>query len=55
MILNGPDAHPFAKFLRKCSLKLYDFQMFGANKLIPFSVFQKTGEKISYYSGESLK
>lgn len=51
MIVNGPDAHPLAKLLRKNSYKLYDFEMFGAHKAIPMGVFQVKGEQISYYSG----
>jgi len=54
MIFNGPDAHPLSKYLRKNSLKLYDFDMFGANKSIPLDVFEVNGDKVDYYSGDSM-
>ena len=55
MIFNGPDAHPLSKYLRKGALKLYDFDMFGANKSIPLDVFEVNGEKINYYAGDRVK
>jgi|JI9StandDraft_2_1071091.scaffolds.fasta_scaffold1297689_2 hypothetical protein len=55
MILNGPDAHPLAKFMKKNSQKLYDFEMFGSSKLIPTAVFHKNGERTSFYCGDTLK
>jgi hypothetical protein len=55
MIFNGPDAHPLARYLRKNAQKLYDFEMFGANKTIPFGVFKVEGESVHYYTGEKLK
>ncbi len=41
MVVNGEDAHPFAKFLKKKAIQVYDYDMFGAKKTIPFGVFKK--------------
>jgi hypothetical protein len=55
MVVNGEDAHPFAKFLRRNCLQTYDHEMSGAKKAIPVGAFRKEGEKITYYSEELIK
>jgi hypothetical protein len=55
MTVNGEDAHPFAKFLRRSSNQVYDHEMLGAKKTIPFSVFRKEGDRYTYYSEERIK
>ena len=55
MIFNGPDAHPLAKYIRKNSNKIYDFEMFGANKTIPLNIFHLKGEKVNYYPQSHLE
>jgi hypothetical protein len=54
MIVNGQDAHPLAKFLRKNCSATYDYDMSGAHKTIPVGVFRKEGERFTYYSGQKL-
>jgi len=54
MIFNGPDAHPLAKYLRR-NTRLYNFEMFGSEKTLPFGVFKVEKEQINYYSGSKLK
>lgn len=54
MIFNGVDAHPLSKYLRKGSISLYDFGMFGANKSIPLDVFEVNKDKVKYYSGDKI-
>jgi len=51
MTVNGQDAHPFAKFLRRYSQQTYDYNMLGASKTIPLGVFKKEGDRINYYTG----
>lgn len=41
MVVNGEDAHPFAKFLRRSAPQVYDHEMSGAKKTIPLGVFKK--------------
>ena len=55
MIVNGNDAHPLAKLLKKNCLNTYDFMMFGSKKVIPFGMFEKEGEIYNYYSGQRLE
>lgn len=55
MVVNGDEAHPFAKFLRRNCLQTYDHEMLGAKKTIPTGVFRKEGERITYYSEERIK
>ena len=54
MTVNGDDAHPFAKFLRKNCMHTYDYEMHGSKKTIPLGIFHKQGEKITFYSSDQL-
>jgi hypothetical protein len=55
MVVNGDDAHPFAKFLRRNCLQTYDYEMSGSRKTIPVGAFLKEGDKITYYSEQRIK
>lgn len=52
MIFNGEDAHPFAKFLKKDCMQLYDYEMFGGSKTVPIGIFSKIGSRTTYYNKE---